>query len=144
MVRLALERWGYLALATGLRLLRWFRGKLHMGDELDVATNQIRHHGGATVFWTRYICGLRTIAGPVAGALGMEWKRFLLYNALGACTWVTAISLTGYLFANEFNSQLGYLEKGSWAISAGLFAIGYILWRREKKQFHERHHRKAA
>lgn len=127
----------------GPRLLRWFRDKLHKGDDVEVASDQIRHHGGATVFWARYIFGLRTIAGPVAGALDMEWKRFLLYNFLGAFTWVTAISVTGYLFANEFNSLLSYFEKGSWAISAGLLTLGYILWRRKKKKFHERKQRAA-
>lgn len=194
MVRIALERWGYLALAAGLlgedagvpipgetvlmfssfishksqaldlwaiilvgtaaaitgdnigfwlgrklgpRLLRWSRKKLHMGDDIDVAKDQIKRHGAATVFWARYIFGLRTITGPVAGALDMEWRRFLLYNALGAGTWVTAISVAGYLFADEFQSLLGYFEKGSWAVSGGVFLVGYILWRRKKKEFHE-------
>lgn len=122
----------------GPRLLKWFRNKLNMSDEVDVATDQIRRHGAATVFWARYIFGLRTIAGPVAGALGMEWRRFFIYNVMGACTWVTAITLTGYLFANGFHSLLGYFEKGSWAISAGIFGLGYFLWRRKKKEFLDR------
>ena len=104
-----------------------------------MATDQIRRHGSATIFWARYIFGLRTIAGPVAGALGMEWRRFLLYNALGAVTWVTAIALMGYAFANQFDSLLGYFEKASWAISAGILGIGYFIWRREKKHWRERH-----
>lgn len=127
----------------GPRLLKWLRNKFHMSDEVDVATDQFRRHGAATVFWARYIFGLRTIAGPVAGALGMEWRPFFLYNVLGACTWVTAIALIGYAFANGFNSLLGYFEKGSWAISAGIFAIGYYLWRRKKKDFLA-HRKKAA
>jgi len=32
---------------------------------------------------------------------------------------------------------LGYFEKGSWAISAGLLLLGYLLWRRKKKKFRE-------
>ena len=122
----------------GHRLLRWLREKWHLGDEIDVATDQIRHHGPATVFWARYIVGLRTIAGPVAGALGMPWKKFLLYNALGAATWVTTIAMTGYAFAAEFQTFLDYFEKGSWTISAALLGVGYVLWRRKKKHFHER------
>lgn len=128
----------------GPRLLRWGRDKLHMGKDIDVARDQIRRHGKATVFWARYIFGLRTITGPVAGALEMEWKEFLLYNALGACTWVTAIAVSGYLFADEFHSLLGYFEKASWAIAAGVFTVGYILWRREKAAYYRRHGKKAA
>ncbi|HEV2134427.1 MAG TPA: DedA family protein [Terracidiphilus sp.] len=121
----------------GRRLLRWLRQKLKMQENVEVAEFQIRRHGGATVFWARYIVGLRTITGPVAGALGMEWKRFLLFNVLGACTWVTFTSLLGFAFANGFQSFLGYFEKGSWVISGSIFAIGYLLWRREKKQYRE-------
>lgn len=124
----------------GSRLIRWMKKIFHLDDEdIAAAKDQIRRHGGLTVFFARYIFGLRTITGPLAGVLGMEWNRFLLFNALGAVTWVTAISLTGYAFANEFSSLLDYFEKGSWAIAAGLFGLGYFLWRRQKKNFKERH-----
>lgn len=119
----------------GPHLLRWFTEKLKMGEDVAVAEDQIRRHGGATVFWARFIFGLRTIAGPVAGALGMDWKRFLIFNALGAGAWVTFISMVGYAFGHEFKSFLGYFEKASWAISAGIFGVGYYLWRREKKLY---------
>lgn len=130
---------GFLAgRCLGPRLLRWLRRRFHMDDDIAVAADQIRRHGGATVFWARYIFGLRTIAGPVAGALDMRWLTFLLFNALGAATWVTVIALTGWAFGSEFNTLLGYFEKGSWAISAGLLAVGYLLWRRRKKEYHQR------
>lgn len=122
----------------GRRLLRWMRDKFHMEEEIAIATVQIRRHGPATIFWSRFVFGLRTLAGPVAGALGMEWKVFLLYNALGAAAWVTTIALTGYAFANKFDSFLGYIEKGAWVVSAGIFAVGYFVWRQEKKEYKER------
>lgn len=122
----------------GRRLLRWMRDKFHLEEDIAVATDQIRRRGPATIFWARFVFGLRTIAGPVAGALGMEWKVFLLYNALGAAAWVTTMALVGYAFANKFDSFLGYIEKASWAISAGVFAVGYFVWRREKKEYRER------
>ena len=122
---------------TGPRLLRWMKRKFNMEDDIVTAQQQIRRHGPATVFWARYIFGLRTMVGPVAGALQMEWKGFLLYNVLGAITWVTAICVSGYMFAQEFRTLLGFFEKASWIIGVGVFAIGYILWRREKKRVRE-------
>lgn len=118
----------------GPRVLRWLLAKFHMEDDLTAAKDQIRRHGAATVFWARFVFGLRTVAGPVAGALGMEWRKFLVANALGAATWVTAIAVMGYEFANKFQSLLDYFEKASWAIAAGIAGIGYLLWRRAKKQ----------
>lgn len=135
----------YLGRKLGNRLIRWMKKLFHMDDEdIGAAKDQIRRHGAATVFWARYIFGLRTIAGPIAGVLGMEWKEFFKYNALGAATWVTAISMTGYAFANQFATLLDYFEKASWTIAAGLFALGYWLWHRQKKRYKERKDSKKA
>lgn len=123
------------------RLIRWWK-KIFRLDDVDIgaAREQVQRHGGATVFWARYIFGLRTVAGPLAGMLDMEWKRFLVFNLLGAGSWVTAIALTGYGFANKFTDLLGYIEKASWGITGTLFAIGYLIWRHEKKKYREQHH----
>ena len=51
---------------------------------------------------------------------------------------MTAISLCGFTFAKEFHTLLGFFEKASWVIGVGIFVIGYILWRREKKYIRER------
>jgi hypothetical protein len=48
------------------------------------------------------------------------------------------MSLTGYLFANEFQTLLDYFEKASWIMAAGLLAFGYYLWRRQKKHYKQR------
>jgi membrane protein DedA with SNARE-associated domain len=127
----------YIGRKLGPRLLKWLKRRFHLDEEIAVASDQLQRHGAATIFWARYIFGLRTIAGPVAGALGMDWKRFLLYNVLGAATWVTAIALAGFFFGAKFHSLFDYIEKASWAVSGGLVLIGYIIWRREKKHYQE-------
>jgi membrane protein DedA with SNARE-associated domain len=127
----------------GTTLIRWAKKILRMDDAyIETAKKLIKTHGGRTIFFSRFIFGLRTIAGPMAGSLSMEWKRFFKYNLLGAVTWVTTMSLVGYAFANEFDTLLGYIEKASWAIAGGLLLAGYLIWRREKK--HYQGQRKAA
>lgn len=130
----------------GQRLIRWIKKVFHMNDEdIGAGRDLIRRHGGETIFFGRFIFGLRTVAGPLAGVLGMEWKRFFVFNATGAVLWVVSMSLIGYLSANEFDSLLSYLETASWIIAGALFGIGYFLWRRYKKRYRERQHdRKAA
>jgi membrane protein DedA with SNARE-associated domain len=123
----------------GDRFIHLLRKLGHMDDEdVGAAKVQMRRHGKATVFWARYIFGLRTLAGPLAGVLGMEWKEFLLYNLLGAMTWVTTMAMVGFLFASEFQNLLGFFEKVSWAMAAALLTIGYLLWRRQKKRYKAR------
>lgn len=121
----------------GPRLLRWLELKFNMADDIAAAKDQIRCHGGATIFWARYIYGLRMVAGPVAGALHMEWKRFLLWNTLGAATWVTSVALIAYAFGNKVHSLAAYIEKVSWVVSGAIFLVGYLLWRRKKKNLAE-------
>ena len=55
------------------------------------------HYGAATIFVARFIAGMRVIAGPLAGALRMDWRKFAAFNFLGAALWVTVIATVGYL-----------------------------------------------
>lgn len=129
----------------GNTFIRWMKKLLRL-DDLDVnaAKDLLERNGGKTIFFSRWIFGLRMIAGPTAGSLGMKWSRFFKFNLLGAATWVIAMAFIGYAFASEFNTLLGYIEKGAWAIAAGVLATGYLIWRRQKHRYRARHRRKAA
>src|SRR5262249_12846075 len=60
-------------------------------DERISAVEEIfSHYGSATVLFARFFPVLRQLNGIVAGALGMSWWRFLLFNAIGAALWVAA------------------------------------------------------
>lgn len=115
-------------------------------DDLDIqaAKDLIKRHGGRTIFASRFVFGLRTIAGPLAGTLEMEWPRFLRFNALGASAWVLAMAFIGYGFANQFESLLGYIEKAGWAIDGGVFVAGYLIWRKQKRSYQQHHQQKRA
>jgi membrane protein DedA with SNARE-associated domain len=54
--------------------------------------------GALTVFFARFIFGIRIIAGPLAGVLRMHWRKFVIFNFMGAAVWVTAIAGAGYRF----------------------------------------------
>src|SRR5262249_24835633 len=45
-------------------------------------------YGAVTVAFAHFVNVLRQLNGVVAGTLGMDWRRFLLFNALGAALWV--------------------------------------------------------
>lgn len=124
----------------GKTFIRWTKKLLRLDNEdIGAARNLIAHHGGKTIFFSRFIFGLRTISGPTAGSLGMPWRRFFEANLAGAAVWVTSISFTGYAFAEEFNTLLGYIEKASWAVTGGLFVVGYLIWRRAKHKYKQQH-----
>jgi membrane protein DedA with SNARE-associated domain len=64
--------------------------------------NLFSRYGPVTVFFARFVAGMRIIAGPLAGVLRMSWRRFLLFNFLGALFWVSVISSAGYFFGRHW------------------------------------------
>jgi len=56
-----------------------------------------RRHG-VTLMFARFIPGLSILVSPVAGKMGMRYRGFLLFDALGACIWVGTLLLAGRFF----------------------------------------------
>jgi membrane-associated protein len=57
-------------------------------------------HGGKTVMIARFVPVVRSFAPLVAGASGMDFRKFQLFNVLGAAVWVVLLVYGGYLFGN--------------------------------------------
>jgi len=89
-------------------------------------------YGSATVFFARFLFGLRIVAGPLAGVLRMPWRRFAVWNVLGATLWVAVISTIGYKFGQHWDRVAFALERLN--VGAALIAVCVILgvwiWRR--------------
>jgi membrane protein DedA with SNARE-associated domain len=58
-------------------------------------------HGSKAVFMARFITGARFLAGPMAGAAGMPFLRFLGWNVMGALVWCSLMVTIGYLLGDE-------------------------------------------
>lgn len=87
-------------------------------------------YGAATVFFARFVFGMRIIAGPLAGVLRMDWRKFVLYNFLGASVWVTTISLVGYFFGHQWDRLVETMGRANAVIAAlAVIAIFWVLKR---------------
>ena len=74
-----------------LRVGGWLR---QSPEQLEVLRDQFLRHSGKSVLLGRFVAVLRVVAGPMAGAVGMPYGRFLLCNCLGAVLWAgTMVSL---------------------------------------------------
>ena len=85
-------------------------------------------HGDKTIFVQRWITGVRVIGALVAGTSKMPWRRFLLFNCLGAVTWVTAISLLAFFFALNLPLLLMVLSRSGWALLALIMGVALIVY----------------
>lgn len=86
--------------------------------------------GPVTVFFARFVFGMRIIAGPLAGVLRMQWRRFVLFNFLGAAAWVTVISCVGYLFGRHWQHLLRVVGRANAIIFVVALLVAIYAWRK--------------
>ncbi|HVP42934.1 MAG TPA: DedA family protein [Terriglobales bacterium] len=89
-------------------------------------------YGSVTIFFARFVFGMRIIAGPMAGVLRMPWKQFAVFNFLGAATWVTVISLVGFLFGSEWNQLMRILRRFNLGVLVLFVVVALVLWLRHR------------
>jgi membrane protein DedA with SNARE-associated domain len=74
----------------GRPLLDRYKHIFHISPEIVARGERLmERYGALAVFFGRFITGLRILAGPLAGTLHMSWKKFAIFNFLGAAAWVT-------------------------------------------------------
>lgn len=80
---------------AGWGLILWVGGLLRRSPEqMESLRLQFLRHAVASVLLGRFVAVLRVLAGPMAGAVGMAWRRFFLANLAGALLWAgTMVSL---------------------------------------------------
>ena len=90
-------------------------------------------YGSLTVFFARFIFGLRIFAGPLAGVLRMPWKAFVLFNFMGAVLWVTVIATIGYLFGKHWDALERGIGQFNLAVGAVVLALIVFFWRKHRR-----------
>lgn len=67
-------------------------------------------YGGGAIFLARFLPIVRTFAPIVAGIVGMERKKFMLFNVLGSFSWVFSMMLAGYFLDKNFPDLKNHLD----------------------------------
>ena len=117
----------------GRPLLERYRHIFHIPRKtIERGERLFARFGNLTIFFARFVFGMRIIAGPLAGVLRMPWKQFALFNFLGAATWVTVISLVGFLFGGEWNQLMRILRRVNFGVLVFFVAVALVLWLRHR------------
>jgi membrane protein DedA with SNARE-associated domain len=93
-------------------------------------------HGSKAVFMARFVAGARFMAGPMAGAAGMSFLRFLGWNVSGALIWCSLIITIGYLVGDELESVAHVMHAANYWVAIGillLLAALWLLWRHRQR-----------
>jgi membrane-associated protein len=115
-------------LARYQALFRIENKTVERGEEL------FARYGAVTVFFARFIFGMRVITGPMAGVLRMPWRKFTVFNFLGATLWVTVISGVGYLFGQHWERLAEEVKRIDIAAAIFLVVVAALLWWRSRRQ----------
>jgi membrane-associated protein len=70
---------------------------------LEITREFYEKNGGKTLIIGRFLPIIRTFAPILAGVLKIDFKKFMLFNVLGAFAWIGLLSGSGY-----------YLGKNQW------------------------------
>jgi membrane protein DedA with SNARE-associated domain len=113
--RATLARWGTYGGLTPKRLARFDRF--------------FRDHGDKTILVARFITGLRVFAALLAGSAHMPWRRFAIYNMLGAILWSVTITLAGFFFGHSWKALERFFGRaGVIALLAVIVAALIVFW----------------
>jgi len=102
----------------------------------------ISRHGTALLLVAKFIPGVSAVAVPTAAAMGIPYRRFILFDALGCLVWSGAYVGLGVIFSREITrilAAMSWIGSGSLAVLVALLAI-YVgakyLHRRRLRRLH--------
>jgi membrane protein DedA with SNARE-associated domain len=117
----------------GRPLLERYQHHLHVPTRtLKRGERLIARYGAPTIFFARFVAGLRIFAGPLAGVLRMDWKKFAIFNLLGAVVWVSVISVAGYIFGRHWPRLIHILKRADVLIAIVVVIVVLFLWRKHR------------
>ncbi len=89
---------------------------------LRAAEEYYHKQGAFALIMGRFIPIVRTFAPIFAGVVGLDSRKFAIYNISGAILWITSLTLLGYFlgrkFAQEINDYLLYIIIGFVVVTA--------------------------
>lgn len=63
---------------------------------IEKANKFYEKHGGKAIILARFIPVVRTFAPVIAGVGKMKYRKFLIFNVVGALMWAVGVTLLGY------------------------------------------------
>jgi len=113
----------------GRPLLERYQHIFRISDRvIERGEHLLQHYGAPIIFVARFIFGMRVVAGPLAGVLGMNWARFALFNFLGAALWVTVIASVGYFFGSQWETLIRVMRGANVVFATIAVVVVLFVW----------------
>lgn len=98
--------------------------------------NVYARHGASSLLVAKFIPWLNTAAPPLAGAFGMRFITFLLFDTLGVLLWAGSFLGLGYLFSSQLEQVAHYAHQLGTLLLAALLvgSLAAYLGRRYQRR----------
>ncbi|GFE81124.1 hypothetical protein GCM10011487_31240 [Steroidobacter agaridevorans] len=147
--------WPVLLVATLAALLAdlaWFAGGRRFGNKLlrlmcrvslspdscvGMTRNIYAKWGAPSLILAKYIPGFAAVSTTLAGESGTSWRRFIVYDGIGAALWAAGAIALGAMFHEAVEALLAQLEQlGHLALLLLIVAIALFVlfkwWQRQR------------
>jgi membrane protein DedA with SNARE-associated domain len=116
--------------------IRRYLARVAGHDRVLAAERMVARRGPALVFVGRFLPGIRLAINLSCGAGQMDYKRFIIFDSLGALLWATQAAVLGYIFGKRFEDRpwIGLLI----ALGVALAVAGIVTMRERKHIRHEK------
>lgn len=114
----------------GERVLAKIPDRLLKPEHLERAEQTVRRFGGRAVFVGRFTAALRALVPGMAGMSGINYARFLVWNALGGSIWAAGFVILGYLAGSQYQRIEHYANYIGLALLAAIVVLLYVRHRR--------------
>ena len=124
---------------AGFPLLKRYGAYVGLNERrMNVGRFLFKRYGGRVVFVGRFIAFLRTFVALMAGASHMDWKVFLLWNAIGGVVWTSTYCTAAYLLGDAMRRVEGPLGIALGVVAAIVVIIAIWLLRRNEKRLEDK------
>jgi membrane protein DedA with SNARE-associated domain len=92
-------------------------------EQLEQLRQRFLRRAGWSVFLGRFVAVLRVLAGPLAGAVSMPYRHFLLCNLAGALLWASTMVSLAWLWGRWIPME----RMLAGVVEFGLVALGLVV-----------------
>jgi membrane protein DedA with SNARE-associated domain len=92
-----------------------------------------KRHGPKAVFFGRFIGFARALVPFVAGASRMSYRKFVVYDALGAVLWTVGFVTLGYVLGASWQLAEKWIGRTSLVIGGVILLVAVMAWIRRRQ-----------
>jgi membrane-associated protein len=91
-------------------------------------------YGGITIVLARFVPIVRTFAPTVAGTVGMQYRKFVVFNIIGGVLWIWSGVAVGYFLAEVIPGVEKYMHLAILGVVGLSLLLPLVHWLRTRKK----------